>query len=125
MADETETEEHRTDDEVAYVSGREGQVENGKKVPSYTRKRDVKRRKNRDGNVKFLTGVQWCIEQRMKILGVGTTKKVSISWRKQAEDAGVDPDKILDELTEKYLTDGQSSESPETSGFAGVVAGSG
>lgn len=67
-------------------------------------------REKRDGNVKFLQGIQWCIENRMKVLGVGQTKTVNISWRTQAEEAGIDPDKLIDVITEHMVEQGLRDE---------------
>jgi hypothetical protein len=76
-------------------------------LPNYSRSRVKKTEKSRDGNVDFLKGVQWCIEQRCKILGITmnvSTQNINVSWRKEAEASGVDPEGALNELVEQFVT---------------------
>lgn len=70
----------------------------------YARTRVKKLEHERDGNVKFLDGIQWCIDQRCKILGLNTyTQNINVSWRKQAEQAGLDPEGVVDDLYKQFI----------------------
>lgn len=42
------------------------------------------RREGRTGNPAYLAGVQWCVEQRCKLLGLYQPQKVELSWREEA-----------------------------------------
>jgi len=50
------------------------------------------------GDPRFLGGVQWCVEQRLKIFGVYTATRIDMTWREQAEREGYDADKLFSEL---------------------------
>jgi ribosomal protein L32E len=74
--------------------------------PSYSRTRVKKLEKLRDGNVDYLRGIQWCIEQRCKIMGLSmsvSTQNINVNWRKQAEAQGIDPDGAMNELVEQFI----------------------
>lgn len=49
------------------------------------------RTKGRDGNPRFLEGIERCIVRRCEILGLNAATKIEIdhNWRKQAEKAGI------------------------------------
>lgn len=55
------------------------------------------------GNPRFLDGVQWCIEQRMKIFGFYAPSQVRIDWRRQLEAQGINAGELFDELVGKYV----------------------
>jgi len=56
------------------------------------------------GNPRFLDGVQWCIEQRMKIFGFYAPARVEVAdWRQTLEAQGLNPGEIFDELVDKYI----------------------
>ena len=70
----------------------------------YNRNRVAKKVKNRDGNPSFLQGVQWCIEQRCKILGISQSiQNINVNWKKEAQAAGVDPDAVVDDLAQQFV----------------------
>lgn len=72
--------------------------------PVKKRNRARKTERSSYGEAAYLQGVQWCIEQRCKILGLSsTTQNINVSWRKQAEQAGVDPDGVVDELVKQFV----------------------
>lgn len=72
--------------------------------PHYQRTRVKKIEKSRDGNAAYLQGIQWCIEQRCKILGLNQfTQNINVNWRKQAEEAGIDPDGAVNDLVQQFL----------------------
>ena len=76
-------------------------------LPSYERTRVKKIEKMRDGNNEFLRGIQWCIDQRCKILGLTmniSQSTINVNWRKEAEASGVDPDGALNDLIEQFVT---------------------
>ncbi len=73
---------------------------------TWGRERIKKLTKNRDGSPDFLTGIQWCIEQRMKILGIGTPmsrQEISVSWRQEAERYGINPDALHSDLVKQFI----------------------
>lgn len=71
--------------------------------PGYTGKKTVKKVSKRDGNPKFLEGIEKCIAMRMKLFGLEAPKNVNINWRKQAEEMGVDPDGVVDDLAQQFV----------------------
>lgn len=82
----------------------------GTAVPSYSRTKIKKRQKGSYGNPDFLTGIQWCIEQRCKIMGLLiSTQNINVSWRKQAEEQGIDPEGIVDELVKQFVSAASST----------------
>jgi len=75
----------------------------GIEVSGYSRTKTKKLVEKRIGEFKALQGVQWCIEQRLKIFGIGQTRTVNINWRKQVEDMGLSPDEVVNDLTQQFL----------------------
>lgn len=61
------------------------------------RKAQVKK-EQRIGDKAFLTGIQWCIEQRLKIFGVYAAQKVALTWEEEAREQGLDPDKVVEDV---------------------------
>jgi hypothetical protein len=56
------------------------------------------------GNHKFLQGVQWCIEQRVKIFGMHAPQQVDISWRRETdEQAVIRADELFELRVASYL----------------------
>lgn len=57
---------------------------------------------DRNGDPRFLQGIQWCIEKRCKLFGLDKPLQVEVSWRrelKQLWDTGtLTPQDIVDEL---------------------------
>ncbi len=80
-----------------------GEAERGSGLQSYKREKVVRRRMERDPNDKFLQGVQWCIEKRCQIFGLNAAHTVNINWRKQAEQAGIDPEALTNELVQQFI----------------------
>ena len=101
----------KTADRVAHGLNAKGEIsEDDQELrASYERTKTTTEKKQTTGNVKFLDGVEKVIEKRCKILGLFAAKNVNINWRKQAEKDGLDPDKVVDELTE-YLIEQNSSD---------------
>lgn len=81
------------------------QTAKGNLTPTYQRTKTELKRTERDGSAEFLAGVQWCIEQRCKILGLNAPQKYEIDWRKEAEAAGVNPGDAFNAIVGKYLED--------------------
>lgn len=71
--------------------------------PTFKREKTKRKEHNRDGDAEFLKGIQWCIEQRMKILGLNAPKQIDISWREQAIKAGADPDSLKGDLVQQFI----------------------
>lgn len=86
------------------------QVENEQSDKSdsvYQKHRKVRAKKvetERDADEKFMNIVQWCVEQRCKILGINAPQRYDINWRKQAEAAGYNPDEMVDELASQFVS---------------------
>jgi len=59
------------------------------------------------GEPKFLAGVERCILLRLKIFGVGETKTITINWKKQAEDVGLDPGELKQVLIGHFVESGR------------------
>jgi hypothetical protein len=73
------------------------------KASGYSRTRVKHTREKMLGNPVYLQGVQWCIQQRCKILGLDSPKTVNINWRNAAEAAGINPDKLQNELVDQFI----------------------
>lgn len=73
------------------------------------------------GDARYLDGVRWCIEQRLKIFGVYAAEKYELSWRQAAQRDGLSED----EANELYsrMVDAARTRMAETSG-GGSVGGS-
>lgn len=75
----------------------------------------VRTSKGQAGDPRFLQGVQWCIDRRIKILGIDSARKLEIyDWRKEAREKGLDPDELFDQLVQAACDalqegDGESS----------------
>lgn len=77
-------------------------------VQGYKRVKKVSKRVERDGSVEWLKGVEWCVEMRVKILGLGQeSKTINVNWKKQAEKEGLDPEKVVDRMVEHFLNSAQ------------------
>lgn len=70
----------------------------------------MERTEGRTGNPAFLTGVQWCIEQRCKIFGLYAPEKVE--WKAEVEKQGIDPAGLFNELVSKYVDALQTGDQP-------------
>lgn len=85
------------------------QVENeqvGKNDTAFHRHRKTRAKKveqERDPDKKFMDTIQWCVEQRCTILGLNAAQRYDISWRKQAEAAGIEPEKLKQELVDQFV----------------------
>lgn len=65
------------------------------------------------GDSKFLQGIQWCIEQRCKLFGLYEAAKIDITWKEEAERAGIDTGTLFEQLVNEYvaaLTPGNSED---------------
>lgn len=58
---------------------------------------------DRDADKEFMKIVQWCVDTRCKILGINAPQRYDISWKKQAEAAGVDPIKFQKNLEDQFV----------------------
>lgn len=55
------------------------------------------------GNPAYLSGVQWCIEQRCKIFGIYEATKIAIDWRKAVEEQGHDAGDLFERMVNAYI----------------------
>jgi hypothetical protein len=63
----------------------------------------ILKREDTVGDPRFLQGVQWCISKRIEILQLKLPERVIVEdWRTEAQEAGLDPDRIVAELEEMY-----------------------
>lgn len=69
--------------------------------PTLPSKADVIRQEQ-GGDPSFLAGVQWCIEQRCKILGLYASTHISVNWRKSVEEQGYDASVIFERIVQAY-----------------------
>lgn len=76
-------------------------------VPTYTRSKAKKRTETTPGESQFLNGIQWCIDKRCQILGLNAPKQFEVSWREEAKKAGIDPDRLYNDLVTKYITEAE------------------
>jgi len=81
-------EENQVNDQVAYKQG-------GMR-PTYNRIKNRTRNETMIGDSRYLDGVGKCIDTRCKILGLYSSNTVSVNWRKQAEEVGINPDEVID-----------------------------
>ncbi len=73
------------------------------------------------GEVRYLEGIQWCITERCKIMGLHTPDRHQIDWRLEAKKAGID-DEPLAEQFERMVQN--FSEQLDRSDDAGGAEGS-
>lgn len=55
------------------------------------------------GDVEFLKGIERCMELRFRVLGIGTTRNVNVSWRTEAQKQGLNPDEIIDAIVRQVM----------------------
>jgi hypothetical protein len=76
-------------------------------TPSTRRKKFVSRKfqNERDGEAKFLNGIQWCIDKRCEILGLNAPVKseMTFDWRSEAEKQGIDTSVMYNDLVKKFI----------------------
>lgn len=54
---------------------------------------------DRNGDPRYLQGVQWCIEKRCKLLGLDAPDRIQIDWRETLPD-GVSADEVTEQFSE-------------------------
>ena len=54
------------------------------------------------GDPRYLAGVQWCIEQRLKVFGVYAAQKLDLTWRELAEREGIDAGAAFEAMVQHY-----------------------
>lgn len=56
------------------------------------------------GDFRYLQVIQWCITERVKILGLAEPGKIEINWREEARIAGVkDPEAMFNAVVSKFI----------------------
>lgn len=68
-----------------------------------TRKAARQKKVQRDGNVEYLRVVQWCIEQRCKILGIYEATKIQLDWRRAAEEQGLNAGDLFEQAVNAWI----------------------
>lgn len=71
---------------------------------TYSREKIKAIKQKRDGNVAYLQGVQWCIEQRCKILGLNAPQRYEVNWKEEARKAGMNPELLENDLYNQFLS---------------------
>ena len=65
--------------------------------------RDRQTETREEGGAQFLQGVERCIKLRMDLLGLNAPQRIALTdWRKEAQDAGVDPQQLLDDRVKQF-----------------------
>lgn len=72
------------------------------------------------GNAVYLSGIQWCIEQRCKIFGLYLEAKTAPDWRKAIEDQGHDAGTVFEHMVNAlvYQLDADAKEANDSRGAA-------
>lgn len=66
----------------------------------------VKRTENTErlnGDPRYLSGVQDCITQRCKILGIYEATKISLDWRRAVEEQGHNAGELFERMVNAYI----------------------
>lgn len=69
-----------------------------------TSKEKAARSEPRDGDPRFLEGIRWCIEQRLKIFGLYAAQKFDVGWREHAERSGVNAGAAFEAMVQFYAS---------------------
>lgn len=60
------------------------------------------------GDKKFIEAIQWCIEQRCKILGLDAADEIKITWQEKARKLGIeDPTQMKEQLVKEFMQHAQ------------------
>jgi hypothetical protein len=94
-------EKYEVNDKVAH--GQKAASEEAELQDSYQRVRTTTKKEKRTGDPKYLEGIRKCINDRCKILGLHSAKKVDINWRTEARAAGINPDELEDNLVNEFI----------------------
>lgn len=101
--DKVSLERTQIDDTHGETPGRkDGKGGGGKQA--YSRVKTITKKERRDPNWSYLDGIQWCIDKRCQIFGLNAPTNVNINWRKQAEEAGLDPEAVVNDLEQQFIT---------------------
>jgi hypothetical protein len=87
-----------------------GKAARGAQKPDQVEK--IVQRRGQSGDPRFLAGVQWCIEKRCKIFGLDAPEKWEVDWRREAEEAGLDPSMVFERYVQAAaaaIAQGQSA----------------
>lgn len=78
----------------------------GKKPKRFENKhtKGVIERKQMIGNAAMLQGVQWCISERCRILGLYAPTNLTVDWRQEAALLGLDADTVFEQFTKQLVT---------------------
>lgn len=55
-------------------------------------------RKGQAGDPRFLAGIQWCIDRRIKLFGLDEPDRLVVDWRQEAEEVGLDAGEVFEQL---------------------------
>lgn len=100
--DKLELERTQIDDTHGETKGREdGRGGGGKQA--YSRVKTITKKSRRDPNAVYLEGIRWCVQKRCEIFGLNAATNVNINWRKQAENQGLDPEAVLNDIEQQFI----------------------
>lgn len=74
-------------------------TEKGKAKQGQTKPESVEKtiqRKGQVGDPRFLAGIQWCIDRRIKLFGLDEPDRLVVDWKQEAREAGLDPGDIFE-----------------------------
>lgn len=80
----------------------------GKVVQTQKSKNTRVKKIKREGNVEYMRTIQWCIQQRCRILGLDAPQRIEVDWKSQARQAGIDnPTELFNNLVEKFVIEAE------------------
>lgn len=92
------------EDVTEFISDKIGEEddEGTKRMKKYISR---KMQDERDGEVKFLNGIQWCIDKRCEILGLNAPLKAEMTfdWRSEAQKQGIDPGVVFNDMVKRFV----------------------
>jgi len=59
---------------------------------------EIHQRKGQAGDSRFLAGIQWCIDRRIKLFGLDEPDRIVVDWRQEVEEAGIDASDVFEQL---------------------------
>lgn len=96
-----------------------GRAKKGAEKPDSVEK--TIQRKGQVGDPRFLAGIQWCIDRRIKLFGLDEPDRLVVDWKQEAREAGLDPADIFERYVQAAAAALSASE--ETAGGAGMDGG--
>ena len=80
----------------AETTTEKGRAKKGAEKPDSVEK--TIQRKGQAGDPRFLVGIQWCIDRRIKLFGLDEPDRIVVDWRQEVEEAGIDASDVFERL---------------------------